>query len=412
MVAVAEHIKVPELRFPEFSGEWVLNRLGNQVDPDYKIRYGIVQPGDFTPEGLLMVRGQDYSKGWTSTEDVFRVHKSIEAKYKKARLKSGDIVMTIVGANTGHVKTVPPEFHGANITQTTARIRIIKGSPNFWNQILRSTQGKKLVTLNVKGAAQPGLNIRDIEKFGFFVPPNEEQQKIAEFLTAVDEKIGKLKRKKELLEAYKKGAMQKLFSQEIRFKDDQGNPYPDWEEKRLGEVTSKTGKRNKSGLDLPIYSINNKIGFNPQADEFDGLDSNERGYDTTAYKIIKKNTFAYNPARINVGSIGFSGELSGIIISSLYVCFQTSSELSDEFVWHFFRGNSFHQEVLRKSEGGVRMYLFYENFSSIRLAYPTLPEQQKIAEFLTGIDDKITAVANQIDKAAEFKKGLLQKMFV
>ena len=194
---------------------------------------------------------------------------------------------------------------------------------------------------------------------------------------------------------------------ELRFTEFSG----DWQEKRLGEVTSKTGKRNRSGLDLPIYSINNKIGFNPQADEFDGLDSNERGYDTTAYKIIEKNTFAYNPARINVGSIGFSGELSGIIISSLYVCFQTSSELSDEFVWYFFRGNAFHQEVLRKSEGGVRMYLFYENFSSIRLAYPTLPEQQKIAEFLTAVDEKIGKLKRKKDLLEAYKKGAMQKLF-
>jgi len=135
-----------------------------------------------------------------------------------------------------------------------------------------------------------------------------------------------------------------------------------WVNKKLGSVTYPVGKKNKNGIKYPIYSINNKEGFLPQSDQFDGVDSNDRGYDITLYKLIEKNTFAYNPARINVGSIGYSGKLHNIIISSLYVCFKTNDDLNDSFFSAFLKTNSFRESVKRCVEGGIRSYLFYENF--------------------------------------------------
>ncbi|UHO40375.1 hypothetical protein H5J24_10600 [Chryseobacterium capnotolerans] len=93
----------------------------------------------------------------------------------------------------------------------------------------------------------------------------------------------------------------------------------------MGEVTTLVNKRNKNNEKLPVYSINNKLGFVPQSEQFEGVDSEDRGYDIKLYKIIDTNTFAYNPARINVGSIGYSENLENIIISSLYVCFKTDN---------------------------------------------------------------------------------------
>ena len=125
-----------------------------------------------------------------------------------------------------------------------------------------------------------------------------------------------------LLRLYKQGILQRLFSQELRFKKSDKEYFADWEIKKLGEVTFKTGAKNKESIKYPIYSINNKEGFLPQSEQFDGMDSNDRGYDISMYKIITTNTFAYNPARINVGSIGYSGNLNNVIVSSLYVCFK------------------------------------------------------------------------------------------
>ncbi|RCU42300.1 restriction endonuclease subunit S [Chryseobacterium lacus] len=239
-----------------------------------------------------------------------------------------------------------------------------------------------------------------------------EQQKIADFFTSVDEKISLLKKKKELLEQYKKGVTQKIFSQELRFKDEEGKDFPEWEAKTLKDVTFKTDKKNRNRLNLPIYSVNNVEGFLPQSEQFEGLDSNEKGYDVSMYKIVGKNTFAYNPARINVGSVGLYKGNSEVIISSLYVCFQTSENLYDEFLLKFLKSYNFNNQVLRIAEGGVRQYLFYENFSQIKIPLPSIKEQEKIADFLTALDDKIALVEQQINKTELWKKGLLQQMFV
>jgi type I restriction enzyme S subunit len=132
-----------------------------------------------------------------------------------------------------------------------------------------------------------------------------------------------------------------------------------WKQTTLGEITTKTDKRNKEGKSYPVYSINNKAGFTPQGEQFAGVDSEKRGYDLSLYKIVERNTFAYNPARINVGSIGYSGNLNDIIISSLYVCFQTKLDVDDRFLMQFFGTSEFESSVNNNVEGGIRSYLFY-----------------------------------------------------
>ncbi len=185
----------------------------------------------------------------------------------------------------------------------------------------------------------------------------------------------------------------------------------DWGNKNLGELTFKVGEKNKGGIKYPIYSINNKEGFLPQSDQFEGMDSNDRGYDITLYKIIERNTFAYNPARINVGSIGYSGELHNIIISSLYVCFKTKEQLNDLFLLVFLKTNGFNKSVLRSVEGGVRDYLFYENFATIKIHLPDIPEQTRIASFFTVLDKKIAELKQKKNLLEQYKKGVMQKLF-
>ena len=246
-------------------------------------------------------------------------------------------------------------------------------------------------------------------------PRFTEQQKIADCFVSIDKEIDATKRKLEQLKEYKNGLMQRLFpakgktTPELRFPDFQNDG--EWRTMLLGEITSVVNRRNKSNRSLPIYSINNTDGFVPQSQQFIGVDSEARGYDISAYKIIGKHTFAYNPARINVGSIGYSGELKDILISSLYVCFKTADDVDDNFLMCFFNSYIFNQAVESSVEGGIRSYLFYENFSRISIAIPSLYEQKRIALCITSIEDMIKNANEQINLLEKHKKGLLQQFF-
>ncbi|MEX1028021.1 MAG: restriction endonuclease subunit S [Candidatus Paceibacterota bacterium] len=200
--------------------DWQLCPLRDLIDASRGIRYGIVQPGRYDPNGRFMIRGQDYSesKGWASPMAVFRVSDSIEQRYRNARVKSGDLIMTIVGY-CGHVEMVPEWLDGANLTQTTARIAIRKDTaiPAFCKYMLQSQIGKKQVALNVKGAAQPGLNCGDVEKFLVAIPATlAEQVAIARVLTDMDAEITAIEAKVAKARQIKQGMMQELLTGRTR----------------------------------------------------------------------------------------------------------------------------------------------------------------------------------------------------
>ncbi|QDZ61829.1 restriction endonuclease subunit S [Elizabethkingia bruuniana] len=210
------------------------------------------------------------------------------------------------------------------------------------------------------------------------LPKLNEQNRISSFLALIDERIQTQNKIIEELKLLKITISKKLFSRQLRFKNGNNENYIDWNTKKLGEVTTLVNKRNKNNEKLPVYSINNKLGFVPQSEQFEGVDSEDRGYDIKLYKIIDTNTFAYNPARINVGSIGYSENLENIIISSLYVCFKTDNTVNDNFLYQYLKTDFFNREVLRNVEGGVRDYLFYDNFARIKFGLPCIEEQKRL----------------------------------
>jgi len=199
--------------------DWEVNSLNSIIDNTRTIRYGIVQPGKFDPNGKYLIRGQDYSFGWANPNRFFRVSPQIEIPYKNARVKSGDLIITIVGASTGHIEIIPEWLDGANLTQTTARLAIDKnkGYNLFYKYYLKSKGGQEQVANYIKGAAQPGLNCGDIEKFLITIPSSlEEQKAIGLILTEIDKEIQLLEGKKSKYESIKQGMMQELLTGKTR----------------------------------------------------------------------------------------------------------------------------------------------------------------------------------------------------
>lgn len=393
---------VPKLRFPEFDGEWERNSFKDIVKINQGLQIAISERFLEPEEGTLFYITNEFLN--PKSDKRFYIKNPSQSVI----CNEDDILMTRTG-NTGKVVTnVKGAFHN-NFFKIAY--------PNYINKIflysfliLPKTQN---LILRLAGTSTiPDLNHSDFYKIKFKYPSQPEQQKIAAFLSAVDTRIQTLEQKKALLEQYKKGVMQKIFKQEIRFKDENGEEFPEWKKKKLGDLTYKVGKKNKDNIQYPIYSINNQDGFRPQSEQFDGLDSNDRGYDISMYKIVNEKTFAYNPARINVGSIGYSFDLNEVIISSLYVCFKTKEELEDSYLLSYLDTDRFNKDILRYQEGGVRQYLFYENFSQIKIPLPSNKEQNKIAQFLTTIDNQIETVNQKLEHNKTYKKGLLQQMFV
>ena len=414
---MSEVVNIPQLRFPGFNGRWsceLFNNIVSVIDGDRGVNYP--KSNDFfSDEYCLFLSAKNVTKnGFIFNETQF-IKKERDELLRKGKLSRGDIVLTTRGT-VGQFAFYSDEVTYNNIRINSGMVLLRNSNDNLLNSYFfkacNSFQISRQIKIVAFGSAQPQLTVKEINKIKINLPTKPEQQKIAAFLTAVDNKIEQLSKKQELLGEYKKGAMQQIFSQAIRFKADDGSNFPDWEEVKLGNLTHKVGKKNKENIKYPIYSINNQEGFRPQSEQFDGLDSNDRGYDISLYKIVNEKTFAYNPARINVGSIGYSYNLNKVIVSSLYVCFKTNDELEDLYLLAYLDTDKFNKDILRYEEGGVRQYLFYENFSQISIPLPGNDEQAKISNFLSSIDNKIEQVDKQLDESKQFKKALLQQMFV
>ncbi|WP_019189301.1 restriction endonuclease subunit S, partial [Prevotella conceptionensis] len=162
----------------------------------------------------------------------------------------------------------------------------------------------------------------------------------------------------------------------------------EWEKCKLGDITQNFTRRNKEKIQYPMFSVTNERGFVPQSEQFEGRDM--VGDDIKAYKIIQSQEFAYNPARINVGSIAMYSGKAPCMISSLYVCFKTTQKVDDEWLMQLLKTAKLNYCYNVNGEGGVRVYLFYPNFARIRVSLPSLTEQKKIACFLNLLDERIS----------------------
>ena len=385
---------IPALRFPEFQndGEWkcvIIGEIISTINPPKKI-----QSSEYKKKGAFPIVDQSasYIAGYSDNGD--------------AVIDNNGYNYIVFGDHTCSLKLIDfPFIQGAD------GIKIFKSKIT---EVLTEYLYQYIFAhpINSKEYKRHFSDLK--EKLLLYPTKACEQKKIADCLSSLDKYIDATKRKLEQLKDHKQGIMQKLFPAkgktlpELRFSEFQNDG--EWQTVSLGEITSVVNRRNKSNRSLPIYSINNTDGFVPQSQQFAGMDSEARGYDISAYKIIGKHTFAYNPARINVGSIGYSGELKDILISSLYVCFKTMDNVDDDFIMCFFNSYIFNQAVESNVEGGIRSYLFYENFSRINIAIPSLYEQKRIASCITSIEDMIKKTNEQISLLETHKKGLLQQL--
>jgi type I restriction enzyme S subunit len=287
-------------------------------------------------------------------------------------------------------------------------------SQNYVSYYINQKLKKKISTL-AKGSSISNVYNSDLKKLEIILPTLHEQQKIASFLSAVDEKIQQLTRKKELLEQYKKGVMQNLFSGKLRFKDENGEDFPDWEEKKLGDVAVRVARKNKEN-NLNVLTISAQQGLISQLEYFNKSVSAK---DVTNYYLLHEDDFAYNKSYSTgypMGAIKRLIKYEKGVVSTLYICFRFNEDVSFNFMEQYFENGYQNTEIEKVAQEGARNHgllnIGLNDFFNINLTLPQKQEQQKIASYLSSLDTKIERVTNQITQTQTFKKGLLQQMFV
>ena len=184
----------------------------------------------------------------------------------------------------------------------------------------------------------------------------------------------------------------------------------EWKKEKFKDFSYYSGKRNRNNLPLIAYSITNTNGFVPQTEAH-----NEFGYmkntDRTAYNIVTSNSFAYNPARINVGSIGYYSGKEDIIVSSLYEVFKLKNYINDKFIWYWLKSEKLPYWINKLQEGSVRQYFYYDKLCETFLYHPSLREQIKISNTLELLDKKIELQTKKIEDLKLFKLGIKNRMF-
>jgi type I restriction enzyme S subunit len=403
---------------------WEVKEMSALLEQSRDIRYGIVQPGKYDPRGCLMLRSQDYSKDWANPDDMHRVNSLLENQYRNARIRSFDLIMTIVGAGIGHVVVAPSWLDGAILSRSTARIAIDKNqaaSP-FIGAFLESPLGKRQILNCQKEGAQPVVSCRDLAQFLVPYPPLREQCAIAGALCDVDALIESLEQLIAKKRQIKQGAMQELLTGKKRLPGFTG----EWKVKALDELFGFSGgfsasrdqlssagycylhygdihKSQKSfidvrseyqdipKLDIPLKRVSRASLLDDGDVVF--VDASEDDEGTSRHVVI-----------INRDHRPFISGLHTIVAK------QKSSELNHEFRRYCFQTKDIKNQFHFFAVGTKVLGISKTNIVKITLPVSSPHEQAAIAAFLSDMDAEITALEEKLTKTRTIKQGMMQEL--
>ena len=375
-----ENLLVPKLRFKEFNNQW----------NTYKLEELVI----FLDSQRKPIKDSDRNK-FRGVYPYYGASGIID--YVKDYIFDKDTILL--------------SEDGANILTRSTRLAFIASGKYWVNNHAHVLEPKNtniyflcelLESLNYEqyntGTAQPKLNQEICKNIGLTVPDIMEQSKIGNFLSLLDKKIELQNQKIEALKIYKRGLIQKIYQTNYNNKI------------KMKKILIQKSIRNTNDKKYNVYSVNNKDGFILQTEQFkERMVASE---DTRNYKVVEKDDFAYNPARINVGSIArMKQDIKGII-SPMYICFKCNEKIIPEYLEYFFESSKFTYEMNKRLEGSVRMCLSYESMLNIPIELPNKNEQEKTSEILKSLSQKIKKEEKKYMELNMLKKGLLQKMFI
>ena len=408
--------KVPKLRFPEFSGDWSKTTLSNIV---IRVESGIsVNSEDFP------VKNRNEA-GVLKTSCIMQgIFKEIENKkiipqeVERAKISLVKNTILVSRMNTpqlvGESGFIADDYPHLFIPD---RLWML-----FFNEKLSNTKFISLLMIRDKFrmslsdiATGTSNSMKNISKTNFLSIPitlssEPEQSKIADFLTNVDDKIQQLTQKKELLEQYKKGIVQQMFSQQIRFKDDNGNNYPNWQEKELKEIAEVNPK--SENLPNNFYYVDLESVNNGRVGTLNYINSNDAP--SRAQRVLSQNDILFQmvrPYQRNNLLFSFTSE-DNYVASTGYAQLRARENYDYKFIFQMLLTENFVNTVMLRCTGTSYPAVNSSDLSTITINIPKYEEQVKIADFLTSLDDKITQVNNNLEQTKLFKKSLLQQLFI
>lgn len=406
----------PKLRFSEFNSGWKnvtlgsLSKLVTSGSRDWAQHYSAM--------GSKFIRMTNLSRDQIDLllDDMRYVDVSSNSSDgRRTSLISGDILMSIT-AELGKIGVIPDGFGEAYINQHTALIRLNVGvNPRFIAQLLGTKrQNKKINKLNDAGA-KAGLNLPTIKSLEIAIPDSGEQKKIASFLAVIDQKISSLTKKHNLLIQYKKGVMQKIFDQEIRFKERGGKDFPKWDICTLNERVLSIGSGGTPRSTTAAY-------YSGGIPWVSIADMTEQGkYISKTKKTLSSEGLKNSSAKLfPVGTVLYAmyasiGECSlaeiEVSTSQAILGIQAKpSELNNEFLYHWLC--SIKDRVILMGQQGTQSNLNLEIVKNFEMNLPSLPEQMVIKSFLNTLDENIRIYGKRVELIKQYKQGLLQQMFV
>ena len=393
----------PKLRFKEFNDNWLKVDIQSLVDEKIIDKpmdgnHGEIHPtsADYVEDGIPFVMATDVIDGKVYLDKSKKIKKSQADGLRKGFSLEGDILLTHK-ATIGNVAKVPElKTPYIMLTPQVTYYRVLnkdKLSQDFIKSTFEAPIFQNALLALCTGATRLYIGISEQRKLPFSYPSKKEQTKIASFLSAVDEKISQLTQKHALLSQYKQGMMQKLFSQQIRFKADDGSEFGEWEEIALGKikgVSIASGKSSHEKLELAKYYYYGSTGVIGYSNEYD--------YQGTRILIAR---VGHNAGYIYM----VSGQYN---VSDNTLILELPSNLDYIFIRAFLEKFQLNKLVFGTGQPLITGSLL----KKVVIQVPCLEEQTKIANFLSAIDQKIEVVAQQIEQAKTWKKGLLQQMFV
>ena len=396
-----KNIKVPNLRFKEFQGEWEKKTIGEIATIKNGPFGSVLHAEDYVDEGMPIVTTEHFKNGSLplSKNGIPQVSEDDYCRLKGYMLEKDDIVFSRVGSVdiNAHVEQVQ---QGWLFSGRVLRVRPIKSVNSLCLHYVLSTESvKRDIRNRAVGQTMPSINTPILSNTGIYMSQSKaEQKKIASLLSLIDERISTQNKIIEDLRKLKSAIIEIEYTPNTKTTS------------HIGDVIEQISKRNKNNAIKNVLSVSNRQGFIKQSDQFENR--NIASEDTSNYKIVEQNNFAFNPARINVGSIARLITFEKGIVSPMYICFRPQENVAPEYIDYFFESKHFCCEIQKRLEGSVRQCLSFEGLCNIPLSLPSFEMQQLIGKRLFTLGQKIKTETDLLELLNKQKQYLLRQMFI